>query len=82
MDAALRAGLYLKREFVPQPTDFLCFAKESQQRKATRARGQSCGLTALCFSTVRAGPETRVGCAAAQTTVPDGSLTACDARRA
>ena len=78
-------GTDFEREFVPQPTDFLCFEKESQQRK----RPQDARLSvadgdggALCFSTVRAGPGTRVGYAAAQTTVPDGPLTVCDARRA
>ena len=31
-------GLDCMREFVPPPTYFLCFAKESRQRKATPGR--------------------------------------------
>ena len=53
------------RGFAPHPTLFLCLAKEIGERKATRAHGQPCGLTALCFSKVRAATEWRVGCAAA-----------------
>ena len=75
----------IERDFGPQPTYFLCFAKESRQRKATRDARLSAAFGAggpLCFSPARAVPETRVSCAAAQTTGPDFPRAGCDARRA
>ncbi len=67
------------------PPYFLCFAKESRQRKATRDARLSAAFGVggpLCFSPARAVPETRVSCAAAQTTGPDFPRAGCDARRA
>jgi hypothetical protein len=68
LSVALRAGLDWGGSSSRMPTDFLCFAKESQQRKATRDARPSaaCGDGGpLRFSKVRAATEWRVGCAAA-----------------
>ena len=77
-------GTDFKREFVPQPTDFLCFAKESQQRKATPGRTPVRRLRrrwslALLESQGRHGMARRLR---RRLAVTDSPLTFCDAQRA
>ena len=81
---APRAKPDLRREFVSHPTDFLCFAKESQQRKATPGRAPvrrlwRRGSLALLESQGRHGMARRLRRRLAVAEIP---LTFCDAQRA
>ena len=67
-----------------RPTFFASPKKVGKERRPRDARpSAACGAGGpLCFSPARAVPETRVSCAAAQTTGPDCPRAGCDARRA
>ena len=77
-------GLDFGREFVPRPTYFLCFAKESRQRKATPGRAPVRRLRRRWCPVLLASPG-RPGMARRlrrRLAGPDCSRAGCDARRA